>query len=236
MRWIISLLALANFSVYLWGTLRPDNNRGVEIAPLDVGVIRLLGESPNRGAVIPKGLRSPTNASESQGLLRAVAFVDGWGSGKKKGWACGELVWFKDAESALELTKALSSAGAEAEYSEEVRQVLDGYWVMIPPQADRRAARQQLAALQKADVKDTWLMPTGLFKNAISLGLYSRSSRAQSRARSVRNLGFIAKVQPNYDRIVGYRVAYRTDKRNAESIRAAAAAQEGLTHRRIPCK
>jgi len=235
-RWIISLLALANFAVYLWGTLRPHNNRGVEFTPLDVGVIRLIGESPDQGVVIPKDLSGPANASEDLVFLSAVAFVDDRHSGKNTGRACGELVWFKDAESASEMTEALSSAGAEAEYSEEVRQVLDGYWVMIPPQADRQVARQQLAALQKANVKDTWLMPSGLFKNAISLGLYSRSSRAQSRARTVRNLGFGAKVQPNYDRIAGYRVAYRTDKRNAESIRAAAAAQKGLTHRRIPCK
>ena len=236
MRWIISLLALANFSVYLWGTLRPDINRGVEFTPLDVGVIRLLGESPDQGAVTPERLKNPPKFRESQSFISTVAFVDDRRTGTNKGRACGELVWFKDAESALELTEALSSVGAEAEYSEEVRQVLDGYWVMIPPQADRRIARQQLAALRKANVKDTWLMPTGLFKNAISLGLYSRSSRAQSRAKSVQNLGFSAQVQPNYDRIAGYRVTYRTDKRNAESIRAAAAAQSGLTHRRIPCK
>lgn len=235
MRWVIALLLLVNFSVYLWGTLRPRDYRSVEYAPLEIGVIRLVGEAAGSGAE-SSGVIGPVNAGESDKFLESLAFDDVELAKTNKRQACGELLWFKDSASASELAETLSSAGAEAEFSEVVRQVADGYWVMIPPQADRRLARQQLAALHAADIKDTWLMPSGPFQNAVSLGLYSRSERAESRARVIKGLGFDAEVQPNYDRTVRYRVSYRTDERNAESIRAAASAKAGLTHRRIPCR
>lgn len=235
MRWFVSILALANFSVYLWGALRPNEDRGIEFAPLEIGVIRLLGESTANDSVTI-GLEGQASSVESAEFLSALALDDADRASATSGQACGEIVWFKDANTASQLSEALTSAGADSNYSEEVRQVPDGYWAMIPPQEDRRLARQQLAALQDAKVDDTWLMPSGPFRNAISLGLYSESKRAESRAESIRKLGFNAMVQPNFDRVIGYRVGYSTNMLNAESIRAAAISQKGISHRQVPCK
>ena len=95
MRWVISLLALANFSVYLWGTLRPYNDHSIEFAPLEVGVIRLI-EEPAADGVIPKGLESPASITESEEFLSTLVFDDAGRSSTNSGQACGELVWFKE--------------------------------------------------------------------------------------------------------------------------------------------
>lgn len=74
---------------------------------------------------------------------------------------------------------------------------VDSYYVMIPPLASRAAGLQTLAALEAAGVTDTWLFRRGRYRNAISLGLYSRRGGAERHRRNVTAKGFEAEVVEN---------------------------------------
>ncbi len=71
-----------------------------------------------------------------------------------------------------------------------------GYWVMLPPQASYAQARQRLQELKAAGISDLWLFHKGAYKNAISLGLYSRLSNAEAARSAAREKGVEAVVQP----------------------------------------
>lgn len=77
------------------------------------------------------------------------------------------------------------------EYSE-----IDRYYVMIPALPSRSAGRQKLAELEAAGFSDTWLFPSGQYRNAISLGFFRFEPRATRHADRVRSAGFDAVVEP----------------------------------------
>jgi hypothetical protein len=77
--------------------------------------------------------------------------------------------------------------------TEEVVEI-DSYYVMIPPLPSRSAGLKVLADLEAKGITDTWLFPRGVYRNAISLGLYSRESGALRHQRSVVEQGFDAEV------------------------------------------
>jgi hypothetical protein len=65
---------------------------------------------------------------------------------------------------------------------------------MIPPLPSRSAGLEVLAELEAKGITDTWLFPRGVYRNAISLGLYSRETGALRHQRSVVERGFDAEV------------------------------------------
>jgi hypothetical protein len=73
----------------------------------------------------------------------------------------------------------------------EAREV-DGYYVMIPPLPSRAAGLAMLDRLAAEGITDTWLFRGGVYRNAISLGLYSRKNGAERHLRRVNQTGFEA--------------------------------------------
>lgn len=71
---------------------------------------------------------------------------------------------------------------------------VDGYYVMIPPLPSAQAGRETLARLADAGITDTWLFPSGEFRNAISLGYFKREQSAQRHADQITRQGFNAEV------------------------------------------
>lgn len=80
-----------------------------------------------------------------------------------------------------------------SDIAEEVRTV-DAYYVMTPALGSRAEALQMLKALENDGITDTWLFPRGRFRNAISLGLFSRQSGALRWQEEVVSRGFDARV------------------------------------------
>ena len=75
----------------------------------------------------------------------------------------------------------------------EVRDV-DAYYVMIPPLPSRAAGLAMLKRLEAEGITDTWLFPRGVYRNAISLGLFSRKAGAERHLRRVNQQGFEAEL------------------------------------------
>jgi hypothetical protein len=149
---------------------------------------------------------------------------------------CGELRGFEQEAAATTIAEQLRAAGVAAEVLEAVEQKQTGYWVLIPPAPNRAAASTSLARLEEAKVKDTWLVPAGPLKYAISLGLYTGSGRAEIRAEQIQALGLPAEVRPKINDVTRYHVKYEGDEDEVAPVRAAALAQSGVTDQSLPCK
>jgi len=72
--------------------------------------------------------------------------------------------------------------------------IVDRYYVLIPTLPSRAAGRQKLKELTDAGVTDTWLFPSGEFRNAISLGFFSREAGANRHAANIAKKGFTTEV------------------------------------------
>lgn len=70
----------------------------------------------------------------------------------------------------------------------------ESYWVHFPAQANRDAARRQLAQLQARGV-DSYIIPKGEFKNGISLGVFSQKSSADAKIAELKSMGYAPEVQ-----------------------------------------
>lgn len=79
---------------------------------------------------------------------------------------------------------------------EGTRQRPIGYYVMIPPAADKGKTKVTVSQLHKAGIRDTWVFPSGPYKNGISLGLFSREAGAHTLAKQTKKKGFNAVVKP----------------------------------------
>lgn len=83
------------------------------------------------------------------------------------------------------------------------------YYVMIPPAKNRDQAEATVQRLRAKGIKDTWRFPRGRYRNAISLGLFSQKSNADSYLQSIRAKGFQAVVQPKEETVERYAVQLR---------------------------
>ncbi len=103
------------------------------------------------------------------------------------------------------------------------------FWVLRPPLPDRASARQEVARLKEAGVRDLWLMQEGRFRNGISLGLYTREESARSHAEKLRAKGFEVEVRPRQKMKERYWLTfYRFPEELVEQLQAALPAGSGV--------
>ncbi len=101
-----------------------------------------------------------------------------------------------------------------------------GYWVMLPPQASYAQARKRLQELKAAGISDLWLFHKGAYKNAISLGLYSRLSNAEAARSAAREKGVEAVVQPRQVQMEQYWLGFWSAQRPPLAEESRLALQE----------
>jgi len=81
-----------------------------------------------------------------------------------------------------------------SDVSEEYTRV-DRYYVLIPALPSRAEGRNKLRELADAGFTDTWLFPSGEYRNAISMGYFSREARARRHAADIVKKGFETEVR-----------------------------------------
>jgi hypothetical protein len=98
-------------------------------------------------------------------------------------------------DDADELTSGLpATVTLLSDVTEEYASV-DRYYVLIPPLPSRAEGYQKLKELADAGITDTWLFPSGEYRNAISLGFFSREAGAKRHAANVAGKGFNTEVK-----------------------------------------
>lgn len=65
------------------------------------------------------------------------------------------------------------------------------HWVIFPPLPSAQSAASKLNELDAAGVRDVFVVKDGLWKNAISLGLYANAEAAGRRVREVEGKGVL---------------------------------------------
>lgn len=139
---------------------------------------------------------SPTDGSTSDGP------GDGSGEVADLGveivMSCRSIGPFERDEEALAASETLTGMGFAINPRAEQEQRQVGYWVSIPPLADRPSAEQIAEDLRNSGISDFYIVPTGEDTNAISLGVFSQSARAERRAQQVRDNGFASEVSGRF--------------------------------------
>ena len=70
-----------------------------------------------------------------------------------------------------------------------------GYWVILPASESRKEANKHITKLKKLKIKDYFLVATGAYENAVSLGVYSQKKLARRRVDEMIRLGFIPRME-----------------------------------------
>ena len=108
---------------------------------------------------------------------------------------CYTLGPFKTKSAANNLNNELDDLGISAVRRMSKDNSRQGYWVFIPPEENRKAAKAHVDALKAKGIKDYFLVATGERTNAVSLGVYSKSDLAQRRLDEIKGLGFSAELE-----------------------------------------
>ncbi len=105
---------------------------------------------------------------------------------------------FQDMGTVEEARQWLEARGAEAvRVSRGTRQRVKDYRVYLPPVESREAADTVLSELRQKGVSDIAVIPKGVRKNAVSLGIYAREANASRRVERMEALGYTPVVEPN---------------------------------------
>ncbi len=103
--------------------------------------------------------------------------------------ACFEWGLFTLADAAR-ATEALERLGAPLRVAERRIEPGQAFWVMIPPQQDRRAADLLLTDVKRIGGDDYYVVQeAGRFNNAISLGLFNSEAGAHARREALSRQG-----------------------------------------------
>ncbi len=70
----------------------------------------------------------------------------------------------------------------------------EGFWVIIPPLKSRKAANRKIKKIKELGIHDYFRVATGSQKNAISLGVFSKSSSARRRLAEMQRKGIKASI------------------------------------------
>ncbi|NOX92536.1 MAG: SPOR domain-containing protein [Gammaproteobacteria bacterium] len=95
-------------------------------------------------------------------------------------------------------SKALVARGVDVKHREVTSRTPRGYWVYLPASKSYQAAKRKVKELQKKGLKDLFIMGKGSHQNAISLGLFTSKSAADSRFQRVKKLGLKAALETQY--------------------------------------
>jgi SPOR domain len=86
--------------------------------------------------------------------------------------------------------QALESLGLGARVAQRRSEEQAGWWVFIPPQANRQSALRKAAELKELGVEDYFVVQEdGAYRWALSLGVFRTEEAAQARLAVVRGLG-----------------------------------------------
>ena len=188
MKWLFWLLLLASmifFALIQWGgMLLGDGKNPQPQPPLNAQKIGLLRTPPAPPVAPPPAPPPPTPPtaeplvppSPAQSAVQATAACMEWG-----GFSGNDLTRATAALDTLKLGDKLTQRQVEH---------ANGYWVYIPPLKTRADTDKKVAQLKTRGVEEYFVVQeAGMWRNAISLGVFRTEDAAQNYLESLRNKG-----------------------------------------------
>ncbi len=235
MKWLFSILLIANLGMFIWLYPQADDANSRAVAPSDVGELLLVGETPE--PVAPEGdsltdvepaqalppSRPETAASAEQSGVPPMVVTSEQVAAQEPSQppagetesvvtaspVCGTLGVFEKRTQAELASVRMLAAGTKTEITAETSNDQAGFWVLIPPQKNRAAAINISKRLEEAGVADLWRFTSGKLAHAISLGLFRDEARARARRDQIAAMGFEPVVRPRYREQTRYWLNYR---------------------------
>lgn len=212
MKWFFAGLLVTNLALLGWHWMHPDSHAELAMfpaaPPLSGPGLVLLQELdkplPLRGeaaAAVPASppMAEPVETGEPEAPAVAVDVTPEPVPKPPAApqFACLRLVGLDSKNEATRAGQALARGGAAVKRQGEEAGETKRYWVMLPPVASPTAAVPILQRLERAGVKDFYLIRSGENANAISLGVYSAKDSAQRRVQQIRAV----KLKPRIEEI-----------------------------------
>ncbi|HET9113542.1 MAG TPA: hypothetical protein VFN66_06700 [Burkholderiales bacterium] len=199
------LLLLANFLVFFWIEWGQTGAQPLpaEIHPETISLIPQAGGG--QSAAVPKPIAAsssiappakPANpetslpAAAKSAVPSAAQKIPAQSNATCLNWGPIPAKRADDAQARLLKFKL----GNRLSYTDDATARSGPYWVYFPPLPTKLAADEKLAALEALGLKDIAVVRTGTWKNAISMGLYSKEPIAEARVAAVANKGVTAKI------------------------------------------
>jgi len=197
MRGFFLLLLLTNVAFLAWqyveqdSTAQMDPYRGIRF---DDKGLTLLSELPadkrpplrsgdNRAKVgategkeaepVPQVEQSKAEAQPGKGMSEAAQVV------------CYRVDGIGERETLDSVLEQLKQRGAKGIEEGSRQGQRSNYWVMLPPYRNRDKASEAAAILKQQRIKDFFIVRSGEYENAVSLGVFSTRDRAERRYRQV---------------------------------------------------
>lgn len=133
---------------------------------------------------------------------------------------CGAFGPFERGATGREVIDLLKGRGLDASLRRDSLEKPVGYWVLIPPLADRDAAVDKVAQLRQSGITDVRRFVKGEQKDGISLGVFSSRENALRRQKEVSDKGHSSRIVPRTITLPTYWVDYRGNKARVGSAEA----------------
>ena len=181
MKWILSLLLLANIAFLGWQLTRSSSGlSGTPVAPpTPEQVNRLVRLSEVPASALRRRERAPIGKALS-------------------GEPCFSVGPLSADITTTELRAWLQGQGAEVSLRRDEWREQLWYWVYFAPFETRAAARERVRSLQEQGLEDISIIARGDMANAVSLGVYKRRSSLEKRLAELQARGYNPAVLPRY--------------------------------------
>ncbi len=101
---------------------------------------------------------------------------------------CYKSSMFSNLDEAKAFQATLGKLGIEVSQRKAVETTKINYWVMLKPYQNRVKANEAADLLRKKRVRDFFIIPSGRYENAVSLGVFSTRERAEQRQQEISEL------------------------------------------------
>jgi cell division septation protein DedD len=167
MKWLVSALIVVNVLVWAYFKTQPSGNELPGVAEQSISPERIKLYTAEEAAKLPKKA-----AVEAESTTNACYE-----------WAGFTANTVATARAAL-LKLSISPQEREDKVSDTIR-----YWVYIPPMKSLQAAQAKIQELQSLGITESAVMQDPLWRNAISLGVFTDEQLANRLLNDLRNRG-----------------------------------------------
>lgn len=146
------------------------------------------GKIPPKRKLLPVGERRVEPVATEVNLLAADKFreeVVADSDPEAAIMSCYQSTPMENLDEAEALQQSLVSMGIKESECRSVETQKINYWLMFPAEENNSKVKDAVAILKTKRVKDFFVVRSGRYENAISLGVYSTRERAEQRYKEV---------------------------------------------------
>ena len=182
MRSFFLLLLLTNVALLAWQLLDKDTPQEVVEAP--AAAVANQGLVPL--AELPLEELPPLREGAEAGLP-VMRHIDA-GSEDADTRYCGRITRVREVKLRDELLQQIRAwEGSAVQHGSEQVTVVN-YWVMLPPYNSSEKAAEAVTILKQRRIRDLFIVRSGEYENAVSLGVFTSRERAEKRYQQIIDL------------------------------------------------